>query len=139
MIWARQYVKRPRIGQWANLLPPILTPMSLSKLLPLRGPITEVSGTPLLAAPPTFNAMPTRFEDRSKFRASVKIRSSQSLSFATLMAVQCARAAFATVPKDLASNSVGICVAGSTPHLAACGKSPLLGVQTCDLRNVWDV
>ncbi len=23
--------------------------------------------------------------------------------------------------------------------LAACGKSPLLGVQTCDLRNVWDV
>ncbi len=24
-------------------------------------------------------------------------------------------------------------------RLAACGKSPLLGVQTCDLRNVWDV
>jgi hypothetical protein len=23
--------------------------------------------------------------------------------------------------------------------LTACGKSPLLGVQTCDLRNVWDV
>jgi hypothetical protein len=23
--------------------------------------------------------------------------------------------------------------------IAACGKSPLLGVQTCDLRNVWDV